>query len=276
MAESMYAQITHVETLWHEGQMHQAPAALSSIALNTSVKWWARPESLQALVRCGLKDDAIAISRAMFGELPAGDEPKIRLEIAQLLAGLGQAREASALILAIVRGPSSVRTTSALETLATLGCLEEIASLTRDLNVDPGLRIKAASVMIRFGRIEEGKAMLLGLANPTNEIKNAFGYHEGIRWGAAQALSQFPEQRQLVEQVWEEIARTERFMKAYNIKLRKRAIQKLKENKQVRALLDIGSNRSTPPVLRKYIAAALLELGHMRDAEAIARDIGPT
>jgi hypothetical protein len=208
----------------------------------------------------------------MLGELPAGDEQKIRLEIAQLLAGLGQA----ALLLAMVREPYPVRIRSALETLATLGYLEEIASLTRDLTVAPELRITAASVLIRFGRIEEGKAVLLRLANPTNETKNAFGYDEGIRWGAARALSKFPEHRQLVEQVWEEITRTEKFTEAYNIKLRKVAILKLKENKQVRALLDIGSNRSTPPVLRKDIAAALLELGYTRDAEAIARDIGPT
>jgi ATPase subunit of ABC transporter with duplicated ATPase domains len=137
------------------------------------------------------------------------------------------------------------------------------------------LRLLAAEALIRVGRIEEGKGTLLELVKPTVEIKNASGYSEELRWAAGKALSQFPEHRQLVEQVWEEIARTEKYMKAYNIKVRKVAITKLKENKQVRALLDIGSNRSTYAELRKDIAAALGELGHTREAEAIARDIGP-
>ena len=79
----------------------------------------------------------------------------------------------------------------------------------------------------------------------------------------------------MVEQVWEEMARTEKYHRAYNIKVRRGAIMKLKANKQVRALLDIGSDQATPAWLRKDIAAALLELGHTRDAEAIVRDIGP-
>jgi len=274
MTERMYPQIIHAETLWQGGQRHQACAALSSIALNTSGMWWARLESLQVLARLGLANEAISIARTMLGELSTGHkEEKTRLEIAQLLAGLGETREASALMLAIVRGSYPIR--GALEALATVGGLEEIASLSRDLSVDPDLRIRAASVLIRFGRLEEGKAILLELANPTADMMKAVERYEEIRWSAAKALSQFPEHRPLVEQVWEEIARTEKHAKAYNMKVRKVAIQKLKENKQVRALLDIESNRSTPPELRKAIATVLLELGHTRDAEAITREIEP-
>jgi HEAT repeat protein len=234
-------------------------------------------ESLQVLARLGLKDQAISIARTMLGELSAGDDDdhdeKVRLEIAQLLAECGQAREASALLLAWVREPFRIE--GALETLAKLGFVEEIASLTREVDVDPNLRFAAAFVLIRFGRLDEGKAILLEFVNPTPEIKNTFELYEEMRWEAAKALSQFPEHRQLGEQVWEEIARTEKYLKHYNIMVRRVAIMKLKENGQVRALLDIGSNQSTPARLRKDIAAALLELGHTRDAEAIARDIGP-
>ena len=275
MAERWYPQILQAETLWQEGQKDQACAVLSSIALNTSAIRWARMESLQVLARLGLKDEAISIARTMLDELSAGDNAeKIRLEIAQLLAALGLAREASVLLWTMVRERSSRE--SALEALAKLGHVEEIVSFTRELNVDPGLRFTAAFLLIRFGRLEEGKAILLEFVNPTTEIKNAFELYEEMRWEAAKALSQFPEHRQLGEQVWEEIARTGKYHKEYKIKVRRVAIMNLKENKQVRALLDIGSNRSTPAILRKDIAAALLELGHTRDAETIARNIGPT
>ena len=273
MAERWYPQILQAETLWQEGQKQQACAALMSIALNTSAIWWARLESLQVLARLGLKDEALSIAQTMLGELSAGDKEKTRLEIAQLLAGLGHTKEASDLVLAIVRGPSSIN--GALEALATLGGLEEIVSLTRDVSVDPFRRITAASVLIRFGRLEEGKAVLLELANPTADRKNSVEDYEEIRWEAGKALSPFPEHRQLVEQVWEEIARTEKYRKDYNIMVRRGAIMRLKANKQVRALLNIGSDETTPAWLRKDIAAALFELGHTRDAEAIARDIGP-
>ena len=53
MAERWYPQILQAETLWQEGQKHQACAALMSIALNTSAIWWARLESLQVLARWG-------------------------------------------------------------------------------------------------------------------------------------------------------------------------------------------------------------------------------
>jgi len=276
MTKRMYPLIIQAETLWQEGQKHQACAALSSIALNTSTKWWARLESLQVLARLGLRDETISIARTMLGELSAGHNDelgKIRVEIAQLLAKLGRAGEALTLLLPMVREPYPGR---ALEALAKLGHVEEIASLARDINVDPFLRIRAASLLIRFGRLEEGKTILLELANPTADMNNAVELYEEIRWEAAKTLSQFPEHRELGEQAWVEIARTEKYHEAYNIEVRRVAIMKLKENKQVLALLDIGSNRSTPARLRKDIAAALLELGHTRDAEAIVRDIGPT
>jgi len=68
----------------------------------------------------------------------------------------------------------------ALEALAKLGHVEEIASLARDINVDPFLRIRAASLLIRFGRLEEGKTILLELANPTADMNNAVELYEEI------------------------------------------------------------------------------------------------
>ena len=323
MTGGRFARISRAEAFGHEGQTHEARAALCSLAQDTTEILWARVESVQALARLGLKDDAVRIAHAMRAESPAEDEEDDQtLEIAELLAQLG---EGPTFLLAILRRGFDGRgrtLDSALKTLGSLGHLDELLSLARDLDVsitarfgatetlirfgrseeavailqgwanptaevkntawykelafDAGLRLLAAQALIRYGRIEEGKGTLLGLVNPTTEIKNASGYSEEHRWAAGKALSQFPEHRQLVEQVWEEIARTEKYMKAYNIKVRRGAIMKLKENKQVGALLDIESNRSTPAELRKYIAAALGELGHTRDAEAIARDIEPT
>src|ERR1041384_3244362 len=164
MAERWYPQILQAETLWQEGQKHQACAALSSIGLNRSAIWWARMACLQVLARLGLKDEAISIAWTMLGELSADRAEKIRLEIAHLLAECGLAREVSVLLLAWVREPLNIR--GALVPLAELGFVEEIVSLTRELNEDPGFRFAAAHVLIRFGRQEEGKAILLEFVNP--------------------------------------------------------------------------------------------------------------
>ena len=144
-------------------------------------------------------------------------------------------------------------------------------SLSHDLNVDAGVRLAAAKVLIRFGRKEEGKAILRELANPTSEIKNTFEIYEEIRWGAVEALCPFPEERPLIEQASVELARHGTYEK-----VRILAVERLKEHKQVSMLLDIGSNCSIPPSIRKHVGVVLMQLGRQQEAEAITQDMGPT
>ncbi len=92
-----------------------------------------------------------------------------------------------------------------------------------------------------------------------------------IRWNAAQLLSQFPGQRELVEQVWEELARNGTYEK-----VRICAVDKLRERGRADVLVEIGGNQSTVPLVRKRVAAALRELGQAREAEAILRDMDST
>jgi hypothetical protein len=92
-----------------------------------------------------------------------------------------------------------------------------------------------------------------------------------IRWNAAQLLSQFPGQRELVEQVWEELARNGTYEKVSIC-----AVDKLKERGRADVLVQIGGNQSTVPLVRKRVAAALRELGQASEAEAILRDMDST
>ena len=92
-----------------------------------------------------------------------------------------------------------------------------------------------------------------------------------IRWNATQLLSQFPGQRELVEQVWEELARNGTYEKVSIC-----AVDKLKERGRADVLVQIGGNQSTVPLVRKRVAAALRELGQASEAEAILRDMDST
>ena len=271
MAERWYPRLHHAETLWQEGHSHEARIALFSITQDMNAKGWARLESLQMLVRWGLKEDTMALARAMLAEPLAENNQKIRLEVGQILAELGQVREASALLLAHLRCWMPVRCESVLDTLAALGCIEEIARLAHDVNAYPGVRLAAASSLIRSGRIEEGIGILRHLADLTAKTTHPVGISESVRWSAVHTLSRFPDQRQLVEEVTAELAHNAQY-----VKVRVLAVEKLREQRQVEVLLHLGADRSAPPNIRKLVAASLLELGHTREAEALAREIGPT
>ena len=91
------------------------------------------------------------------------------------------------------------------------------------------------------------------------------------RWNTTQLLSQFPGQRELVEQVWEELARNGKYEKVSIC-----AVDKLKERGRADVLVEIGGNQSTVPLVRKRVAAALRELGQASEAEAILRDMDST
>ena len=93
MTGGRFARISRAEAFGHEGQTHEARAALCSLAQDTTEILWARVESVHALARLGLKDDAVRIAHAMRVESPAEDEEDeqtIQLEIAELLAQLGE------------------------------------------------------------------------------------------------------------------------------------------------------------------------------------------
>ena len=91
------------------------------------------------------------------------------------------------------------------------------------------------------------------------------------RWNTTQLLSQFPGKRELVEQVWEELARNGKYEKVSIC-----AVDKLKERRRADVLVEIGGNQSTVPLVRKRVAAALRELGQASEAEAILRDMDST
>ena len=178
MTGGRFARISRAEALGHGGQTHEARVALCSLAQDTTEILWARVESVHALDRLGLKDDAVRIAHAMRVESPAEDEEDeedeqtIQLEIAELLAQLG---EGPTFILATLRHgfDDGGRTLDrALKTLGTLGYLDEILSLARDLAVSMTVRFDATETLIRFGRSEEAVAILQGWANPTAEVKN--------------------------------------------------------------------------------------------------------
>ena len=136
MIESTFARISRAETPWHEGQTTEARAALCSLAQDMRPQNGGHAlESLHALARLVLKDNAVCSSQAMLAELPAEGKQNIQLEIAELLA-----------------------------------------------------------------------------AEEKNTARFMFA-SDMIRWNATQLLSQFPGQRELVEQVWEELARNGKYEK---------------------------------------------------------------
>jgi len=272
MTGGRFARISRAEALEHGGQIHEARAALCSLAQDTSEIWWARLESVNALVRLGLKDDAVHISHAMLAELPVEGKQDTQIEIAEILARLG---EGPALILAILRHKTVGRgrnLASAFKTLGMLGYLDELLSLARDLDVGLNIRFGATSALIRFGRSEEAEDILQGWANPTAEVKNtpwfkALSSDAGLRCEAARQLSQFPGQRKLAEQVWDEVARGDAGENA-----RIAAVDGLWRHGRADVLLKIGADQSIPPKLQKRVVAWLAHLGYKSEAEAILRD----